>query len=237
MKKSMGFDEISGGGRLSNLAQVHLKAKNITIRDGKVSVGEYEKWIGPSKVMKISLFGVGIQGLLDQEKEKAAIAGQFKFPSTSGFWPIKVGANLPIPPTPISLFLEMGVGGGGQHLRAGIWYDRARRSRGIKLNPDTKIVEQDSSNLVIFRYELQAKLDFVIDLVAFLFYHKPLYRQNLGIWTLGSYRIARSFRERDGKTDEVKTPCRGAEDMTLGGAIPGQVKLPEENLVKQIAKR
>ncbi|ASS73670.1 hypothetical protein CIG75_00885 [Tumebacillus algifaecis] len=296
LKKSMGFDEISGGGGLSDLAQVHLKAKNITIRDGKVSVGEYEKWIGPSKVMKISLFGGGIQGLLDQEKEKAAIAGQFKFPSTSGFWPIKVGATLPISPTPISLFLEMGIGGGisakaagmierdksiaqesvynikalaelsaeltfsigagmklgheillalRAYLEASATLSAATRAAiegKVKLNPETKMVEQDSNNPVIFRYELeaelQAKLDFVIDLVAFLFYHKELYRRNLGNWTLGSYRMAGSVGERDGKlTDQVKTPHHGAEDMTLGGAIPGQVKLPEESLVKQIAKR
>ncbi|MGZ4112416.1 MAG: hypothetical protein ACXVP5_08280, partial [Tumebacillaceae bacterium] len=120
LKKSMGFDAISGGGGLSELAQVHLKAKNITIRDGKVNVGEYEKWVGPSKVMKISLFGGAIQGLLDQEKEKAAIAGQFKFPSDSGFWPIKVGATLPISPTPISLFMEVGIGGGVSAKAAGL---------------------------------------------------------------------------------------------------------------------
>lgn len=296
LKKSMGFDEISGGSGLSQLAQVHLKAKNITIRDGKVNVGEYEKWVGPSKVMKVSLFGGAIQGLLDQEKEKAAIAGQFKFPSDSGFWPIKVGATLPISPTPISLFLEVGIGGGISAKAAGLIerdksntqasvYDikamaelsaeltfsigagvklgheillalrayleasatlaattRAAIEGKVKLNPDTKMVEQDPSHPVIFRYELEAelkaKLDFVIDLVAFLFYKKEIYRRNLGNWTLGSYRMAGSVGERDGKlTDEVATPRRGAEDTTLGGAIPGQVKLPEDDLVKQMAKR
>lgn len=296
LKKSMGFDAISGGGGLSELAQVHLKAKNITIRDGKVNVGEYEKWVGPSKVMKISLFGGAIQGLLDQEKEKAAIAGQFKFPSDSGFWPIKVGATLPISPTPISLFMEVGIGGGVSAKAAGLIerdksiaqasvYNikamaelsaeltfsigagvklgheillalrayleasatlaaatRAAIEGKVKLNPDTKMVEQDPSNPVIFRYELEAelkaKLDFVIDLVAFLFYKKELVRKNLGNWTLGSYRMAGSVGERDGKlTDEVTTPRRGADDTTLGGAIPGQVKLPEDDLVKQMAKR
>lgn len=296
LKKSMGFDDISGGGGLSELAQVHLKAKNITIRDGKVNVGEYEKWVGPSKVMKISLFGGAVQGLLDQEKEKAAIAGQFKFPSTSGFWPIKVGATLPIPPTPISLFMEVGIGGGVSAKAAGLIerdqsitqasvYNikalaelsaeltfsvgagvklgheillalraylqasatlsaatRAAIEGKVKLNPDTKMVEQDPSHPVIFRYELEAelkaRLDFIVDLVAFLFYQKTLFRQNLGDWTLGSYRMAGSVGERDGKlTDEVTTPRRGADDPTLGGAIPGQIKLPEDDLVKQLAKR
>jgi hypothetical protein len=296
LKKSMGFDAISGGGGLSELAQVHLKAKNITIRDGKVNVGEYEKWVGPSKVMKVSLFGGAVQGLLDQEKEKAAIAGQFQFPSESRFWPIKVGATLPISPTPISLFMEVGIGGGISAKAAGLIerdksisqasvYNikamaelnaeltfsigagvklgheillalrayleasatlaaatRAAIEGKVKLNPDTKTVEQDPSNPVIFRYELEAelkaKLDFVIDLVAFLFYRKELVRRNLGNWTLGSYRMAGSVGERDGKlTDEVTTPRRGAEDTTLGGAIPGQVKLPEDDLVKQMAKR
>ncbi|PWK09608.1 hypothetical protein [Tumebacillus permanentifrigoris] len=296
LKKSMGFDAISGGGGLSELAQVHLKAKNITIRDGKVNVGEYEKWVGPSKVMKISLFGGAVQGLLDQEKEKAAIAGQFKFPSDSGFWPIKVGATLPISPTPISLFMEVGIGGGISAKAAGLIerdksiaqasvYNikamaeleaelsfsigagvklgheillalraylqatatlsaatRAAIEGKVKLNPDTKMVEQDPSNPVVFRYELEAelkaKLDFVIDLVAFLFYKKEVVRKNLGNWTLGSYRMAGSVRESKGKlTDEVTTPRSGADDTTLGGAIPGQVKLPEDDLVKEMAKR
>ncbi|MBL0386900.1 hypothetical protein JJB07_09565 [Tumebacillus sp. ITR2] len=296
LKQSMGFDSISGGGGLSELAQVHLKAKNITIQDGKVNVGKYEKWVGPSKVMKISLFGGAVQGLLDQEKEKAAIAGQFKFPSDSGFWPIKVGATLPITPTPISLFMEVGIGGGVTAKAAGLIerdksiaqekvYDlkamaeltaeltfsigagvklghevllalrayleasatlsaatRAAIAGKVKVNPDTKLVEQDPRNPVVFRYELEAelkaKLDFVIDLVAFLFYKKEIVRKNLGNWTLGKYRMAGSVGESDGKvTDEVTTPRHGAEDTTLGGAIPGQVKLPEEDLVKQMAKR
>ncbi|ASS73678.1 hypothetical protein CIG75_00925 [Tumebacillus algifaecis] len=294
LKRSLGAKEKSSS--FSSPVSVHLKAKGITIKDGNVEVQEYEKWIGPSKVYKISLFGGAIQGMVDQEEEKARIYGRFSFPKNLGFWPIKIGASMPIPPTPLSLFAEVGIGGGFTAQVAGeVAKDRslpeesvydvralaqldaflnfsvgagiqlghdfliavkaylqasaqinastsAELSGRVRWNPDTQKLEQDKSKPVQLEYEidaeLTAKIEALLDFVAFVIFRKTLFSKTLGSWTLGKYHMSGVVGEKKGKlTDQIDTPNRkGSEEGTLGGAIPGKIKLPEKKVVDDLVQ-
>ncbi|ARU62990.1 hypothetical protein CBW65_19890 [Tumebacillus avium] len=288
------INESRSGGGLGSLAQVHLKAIGITVKDGEYKVERYEKWIGPNKVYKISLFGGAVQGMIDQEKKKANISGQMEFPKNRVFWPVKLHAALPVPPTPLSLFVEVGIGGGikamvaGEiakdqeneadslynvagmaHLEGNLKFSvgagvkigselllalkayleasatlraaaRAEVSGQVRLNPQTNKIEQDDRKPVEFAYNLEgdltAKIEALVDFVAFLVYQKNLYSKTLGSWTLGQFKMSGKVAEKAGQLeDQVITPKPvGGEDKTLGGALPGQIKLPESQAVEQL---
>ncbi|TCP59367.1 hypothetical protein EV586_101583 [Tumebacillus sp. BK434] len=288
------LNESRSGGGLASLAQVHLKAIGITIKDGEYKVERYEKWIGPNKVYKISLLGGAVQGMIDQEKKKANISGQLEFPKNRAFWPLKLHAALPVPPTPLSLFVEVGIGGsvkamvageiakdqeheadslynvaGMAHLEGNLKFSvgagvkigsellialkayleasatlraaaTAEVSGQVRLNPATNKMEQDDRKPVEFAYNLEgdliAKIEALVDFVAFLVYQKNLYTKTLGSWTLGKYKMSGKVAEQAGQLeDQVVTPKPvNGEDKTLGGALPGALKLPENHAVEQL---
>ncbi|MFD2171011.1 hypothetical protein [Tumebacillus lipolyticus] len=292
LMSSLGVPKKSGG--FSSLASVHLKAHGVRIKDGKYEVTKYEKWIGPSKVYKVSLFGGAVQGMIDQEKKKANLSGQVELPKSSAFWPLKFGASLPVPPTPLSLFVEVGIGGGIKAMIAGeIAQDqehpdeslynvaglaylegnlkfsvgagvkigtefllalrayleasatlraaaRAELKGQVRLNPDKDRIEQDERKKLSFTYDLEgeltAKIEALVDFVAFLVYQKKLYSKTLGSWTLGHYRMSGEVGEEGGRLkDEIKTPQAGSGvGDTLGGALSSPIKLPEDQAMEQL---
>ncbi|KEO83971.1 hypothetical protein [Tumebacillus flagellatus] len=273
---------------------IGVEAEDILIQDGEFTYKKWQTKTSLGDVYKLSLFGGSVKGMIDKKEGKASLYGKVDFPKKGGLWPLEIGATLPLPPTPISLFVNAEIDGGISATVNGdvskvksaandpVYNINARASldaslifslgAGVKLGHEVLLalraylkasailkastsasvegqvrldeksgtLVQDDAKPVQFRYqfdaELKAQIQAIVDLVAFLVYKKKLYSKTLVEWTLGTYHMEGTVGERKGEmVNAVETPKKGGgQDETLGGAVPGKIKPPDDKLVNEL---